>query len=117
MSEQSPLYDVGNVLPETLEAFRNRACALPYSNPSYTPPSYLEVKRLLELAGWSQNDTAKLVGVSWNPKKGYSTVRKWKAPSEKSDSRDIPYSAWRLLLLYANVVTLEDDLCSMASQS
>ncbi len=111
MSEKSPIYNVGGVLPATLEAFKNRPCALHFNHQGYQPPTPQEVARLLELAGWSQNKTAQLVGVSWNPSKGSSTVRKWKAPSDKKDARPINYAAWRLLLLYSGVVAVGDALC------
>lgn len=110
MSEQKPIYNLGNGLPSALDGFKNRPCALPFSNENFTQPTPEEVARLIELAGWSQNDTARLTGVSWNPKKGSSTVRRWKAPEGKPDSREIPYSSWRLLLLYSGVVDVNGDL-------
>jgi hypothetical protein len=113
MSEQKPVYDVGNVLPATLEAFSNRSCSLPFSDPNYCPPTPEEVKQLIALAGWSQNGTAKLAGVAWNKAKGSSTVRRWKAPADKPDSKNIPYAAWRLLLLYAGVIKFEDEIISL----
>jgi len=111
--ETVPIYDVGGSLPISLEAFRNRPCALPFSHAAYMPPTPEEVDRLIDLAGWSQNVTAKLVGVAYNPKKGSSTVRKWKAAVEKDDSREIPYSAWRLMLIYAGVVSIDDGLAAV----
>jgi len=94
-----------NVLPQTLEAFRNRACALPFSNANYKPPTSEEVSQLIKLAGWSQKVCAKITGVVYNDK-GSSTVRRWKTLSIK-DHRDINYSAWRLLLLHCHVVSLD----------
>lgn len=108
--ETVPIYDVGGSLPKSFDAFRNRPCALPFSLAAYMPPTPEEVARLIELAGWSQSVTAKLVGVNYNPKKGSSTVRKWRASVEKDDYREIPYSAWRLMLLYAGVVSIDDGL-------
>jgi hypothetical protein len=108
--ETVPIYDVGGSLPKSFDAFRNRPCALPFSHAAYMPPTPEEVARLIELAGWSQSVTAKLVGVNYNPKKGSSTVRKWRASVEKDDYREIPYSAWRLMLLYAGVVSIDDGL-------
>jgi len=108
--ENTPIYDVGGSPPVSLDGFRNLPCALPYSNAAYVPPTPEEVDRLIDLAGWSQNVTAKLVGVTYNPKKGSSTVRKWRTAVGKDDSREIPYSAWRLMLLYAGVVSVSDGL-------
>ena len=101
-------YRVENVLPQNLEAFRNLPCARAFSDECYQPPSPEEVDQLIKLAGWSQKDCAKLTGVSFTDK-GSSTVRRWKTSNPK-DHREIKYSAWRLLLLYANVVTLENGL-------
>jgi hypothetical protein len=95
-------------IPRTKEAFRNRACSLPYNHPDYVAPGPEEVAALIELAGFSQNQTAKLAGVKYDPLKGSSTVRKWKAKRDRKEYRQIPYSAWRLLLLYAGVVTIDD---------
>lgn len=103
-------YAAGDVLPQKLAAFRNRPCALPYSNQGYVAPSPEEISQLIKLAGWSQNDCARLTGVSYNPKKGSPTVRRWKAPVGTSGHRDIPYAAWRLLLLYAGVVGVDEAL-------
>jgi len=113
MSEQRGAYNVGASAPAALVAFKSRRCALLYAHPDYEPPTPDEVDALIKLAGWSQNDTAKLVGVTYNPKKGSSTIRKWRAPKSSTDCRAIPYSAWRLLLLYAGVVSIDDDLMKM----
>lgn len=110
--ETAPIYDVGGSLPVSLEAFKNRPCALPFENPAYVPPTPQEVDRLIKLKGWSQSVTAKLVGVTYDPKKGSSTIRKWRTSVEKDDYREIPYSAWRLMLLYAGVVSVEDGLAN-----
>jgi hypothetical protein len=108
--ETAPIYDVGGSLPASLEAFSNRPCALPFSHPAYVPPTPQEVDRLIKLVGWSQNTVAMLVGVHYNPKKGSSTIRKWRASVDKDDYREIPYSAWRLMLVYASVVSVIDGL-------
>jgi hypothetical protein len=108
--ETVPIYDLGGSLPISLEAFSNRPCALPFGHSAYRPPTPQEVDRLIKLAGWSQSGVARLVGVTYNPKKGSSTIRKWRANIDKDDYREIPYSAWRLMLLYAGVVSIEDGL-------
>jgi hypothetical protein len=107
MSEERAIYRVGNVKPQTLDAFKNRPCALPFDHPDYRPPEPYEVAALTELVGWSQVRVANLVGVKSDPKKGSTTVRKWK--TERGDERrQIPYAAWRLMLLYAGIVTVSD---------
>ena len=107
MSDTEQLYDTGGNLPQTMNAFKNRACALPFDDPGYQPPSPEEITQLIKLAGWSQAKTAKLVGVNYNPKKGSTTIRKWRTKVDSPEHRNIPYSAWRLLLLYAGVVKLD----------
>lgn len=115
MQDNFTNYSPGGVLPQTLDAFRNRPCSLPYTNEYYTPPTTDEVGQLIKLAGWSQNDTARLVGVSFNPEKGSLTVRRWKMPIASDNHRDIPYAAWRLLLLHAGVVKVDDALKELAA--
>lgn len=116
MSEDRTTYDAGAVAPATLTAFKRRPCVLPFSHPDYRPPSPDEVDALIKLMGWSQNDTAKLVGVTYNPKKGSSTIRKWRSATTSSDFREIPYSAWRLLLLYAGVVSVAHGLAAIDNE-
>lgn len=107
MNDQIANYDTGNPLPLTLDAFKKRDCARLYSDDRYQSPTPEEVGQLIKLAGWSQNDAAKKVGVKSDPKKGSSTIRKWKSNKAREDHRSIPYSAWRLMLLEAGVVELE----------
>ncbi len=108
MSEERPFYgEKGRV--RTLEAFKNLTCTLPFWHPSYTPPDPSEIRALTEYSGWSQSVTAQLVGVRYDPKKGSTTIRKWKTDRGKKEHREIPYAAWRLMLLYAGIVELEDD--------
>ncbi|MGJ0490056.1 helix-turn-helix domain-containing protein [Methylobacter sp.] len=115
--ETVPIYDVGESLPVSLDAFHNRPCALPFSHPDYVPPTPQEVDRLIKLKGWSQSEAAALVGVSFSPKKGSSTIRKWRTKPESDDARPIPYSAWRLLLLYAGVVAIDEGLAALDKRS
>ena len=88
-------------------------CLLPYYADGYEPPTPDMVDALIRLAGWSQTETAKIVGVSFNPKKGSTTIRKWRSPVDSKEHRSIPYSAWRLMLLSAGLVSigqLDDEL-------
>ena len=113
MSDKIPVYESGNSLPVTLDAFRNRPCGLPYSHENYRPPEPSEVKALVKLMGWSQSNVAKLVGVTYNPKKGSTTVRKWQTDKGSAEYREIPYSAWRHLLVCARVVTVDEELAAL----
>lgn len=116
MSEERSTYRV-NSTPANLDAFRNRPCTLLCSDPDYVPPEPEEVDALIKLSGWSQNDTAKLVGVNYNPKKGSPTVRRWRANKASESYREIPYAAWRLMLFYAGVVTVKEDLDTLSFQA
>ncbi len=109
MNDMATKYDTGNPLPLTLDAFSKRDCARLFDD-DYVPPTPEEVAQLIRLAGWSQNDAAKKVGVTWHPKKGSSTIRKWKSAKAKEENRGIPYSAWRLMLLNAGVVSLDEKI-------
>lgn len=107
MNDKTQKYNTGNPLPMTLDAFSKRGCAKLYTDEDYEPPTPDEVAQLIKLAGWSQNDAAKKVGVKWDTKKGSSTIRKWKSDKSLKDHREIPYSAWRLMLLEAGVVSVD----------
>lgn len=101
MSEQPAPYHAGQ--PARLEAFKQKPCSLPFSDPGYIPPTPEEVDALIKLAGLSQRQTAQITGVRYDDK-GSSAVRKWRASTDKTYHRAISYAAWRLLLLEAGVV-------------
>ena len=104
MSEVKKIYNSVSD-PKSLNCFVNRSCALLFADADYCPPTPEEVQSLIKLAGWSQTEVARLVGVSWS-KKGSTTVRKWQSKVGTPDHRVITYSTWRLMLLYAGVVKL-----------
>jgi len=112
MSQTPAVYAVDKSLPQSLCAFTQLNCCKAYSTGLYVPPTPEEIAQLIKLARWSQNDVAKLVGVSYN-KKGSTTVRKWKTAMENVESRTIPYSTWRLLLACAGVINVDDDVSSL----
>ncbi len=114
MSESHAVYRVQGGLPETLLAFRSRPCSFPYAGGEYVPPSPEEVARLVELAGWSQSQVARLAGVSFN-RRGSTTVRKWKTPTGSAEHRVIPYATWRHLLCCAGVVSCGEDVAALDS--
>lgn len=98
---------VDYVDPQLLEAFHNKPCALPFYDPGYEQPTPSEVDALIKLAGWSQSQAAKIVGVTFNPRKGSTTIRKWRTRIESREHRAIPYAAWRLMLVTAGLVKTE----------
>ena len=72
---------------------------------NYEPPGPGDLKELRKEYNLTQIDVAKIVGVRWTDK-GSSTVQKWEVPRNKFDNRQIPYAAWRLLLITLGVVDL-----------
>ncbi len=99
MSVENKEYCVNNAL----HAFKQRKCIKLCTAPDHEAPTPDDVKELRRLMGWSQNDVAKMVGAKYNPQKGSTTVRKWCANMESNIYRQIPYPAWRLLLIYAGI--------------
>jgi hypothetical protein len=104
MSEEKAVYNVGAMI--TLNDLKQLPSARLFSDPGYIGPTPGEVDALIKAAGWSQNEAAKIVGVTFNPAKGSQTIRKWRAPFTSPEYREIPYSAWRLMLLHAGVVSI-----------
>jgi hypothetical protein len=94
-------YKVGD--GPALEDFKGLACTLRIVDDGYQAPTPAQVDALIKAAGWSQNDVAKLVGVSYSDK-GSLTVRRWRTDPKWAEHREIPYSAWRLMLLASGVV-------------
>lgn len=100
--EKKAGYDTGSGIP--LQQFQDLPCALRFVDDGFRLPTAAEVDALVKAVGWSQNDVAKLVGVSFNPEKGSPTVRRWRTDEQYAEHRPIPYSAWRLMLIAAGVV-------------
>ena len=65
---------------------------LPFFHPNYQPPSADELRAVMKAQGWTGAKTAALVGVDSR------TVRRW-----TGNERPVPYSAWRLLIIYAGL--------------
>ena len=63
-------------------------CRLPFADPNYQAPTSDEIRAALKHGGMTGAGAGALLGV------GGRTVRKW-----TGGERDIPYSAWRLLLI------------------
>ncbi|MEO8466223.1 MAG: hypothetical protein ABI640_12840 [Gammaproteobacteria bacterium] len=74
-----------------------REARLPFADPQYRPPSaaeFREVTRLLALTG---SQAGLLLGVTSR------AIRKW-----IGGESDVPYAAWRLLLIHAGMALGED---------
>lgn len=100
--------------PVTIEAFRNRFCVLPLSHPNHVPPTPEEVKALRNLLGFSQARLGLLLGKTYN-KKGCKAVRRWETNINSKEYTPMNYCAWQLMLLAANIVSI-DDLIDASSQ-
>ena len=98
MSEEHATYGA------TSNPLDGKPCLLPFADPDYEPPTPEDIKAAVQLSGLSQTGVAKLVGVSYHPDKGSNSVRRWQLPKEHAQHRDMPYAAWRLLLIYVELV-------------
>lgn len=111
-----------------IEFFKNRPCTLHYTNPGYVPPSVEELKAFAALTGLKPIQMAKITGSkfqfhkneNFNPdpdihwsKKGFIKnspyVTRWFRDPGDPLYRQISYSDWRLLLIYAGIVDLDDE--------
>lgn len=95
-----------------LDGIRNTTLCL--FNDGWTQPTPEEVRALIVLLGESI-DLAKLSGsqvAALTGVKDPRNVRKWTAPEDSNNFAKIPYSAWRLLLVYGGIVNadLEDAI-------
>ncbi len=116
MSEKNPVYQVNRPV-QTLAEFAKLPCCLDEYHPDYQPPTAAEIRLFKVLTGWSQNDIAKIAGVSFNPKKGSSTVRKWTSEDTGEDQRNIESVRWRMMLLCAGVIDVDDQLALINRES
>lgn len=96
---------------ESLDSFAQKNCCLHFIDSNFQHPTPEEVKVLRKLLGLSQVGLAKLVGVNFSEQKGSTTVRRWETSVEnKKNHRVIPYAVWRLMLMAANIISVENDL-------
>lgn len=92
--------------PKQIIKFSSRGCCEVKSSLKYVPPTSHDVRELITLCNWSYADVARLVGVSYNLKGSSPTVQRWCVEESSRDHRKIPYSAWRLLLAYSQIVAV-----------
>jgi hypothetical protein len=116
MSEERGKYEASTEI-NSLEAFKNRACGKHHLEEGYEPPTPEEVKALKDLSGFNKKTWALLLGVTYNEKRGSTTLRKWTMNKEASDYRQISNSVWRLMLIYAGVVKPEQDILFVNNNS
>jgi hypothetical protein len=93
MSEETPIYRV-----EGRTEVR-RETRLPFLDDRFRPPTPEEIREVLRLLGWTGSFAALQLGVGAREgKSGGRTIRKW-----TGGEQPMPYSAWRLLLIYAGL--------------
>lgn len=97
---------------ETLNTFAKRRCCLVKEHPDHVNPTSKDVKDLLYLNKWTYAHAAKLTGVAITAKGSSPTVQRWCTDESSADHRDIPYSAWLVLLAYSSLV-----ICNMNQAS
>ena len=68
---------------------------------NYEGPDPSLVRALIADAGWQQSQVADLLRIN------VSTVRRWIAHREQSQSREIPYAAWAVLLQAGGYTAIE----------
>ena len=105
MSESRAIYDVGNSKLTKRSDFVKLPSAKPYGHPDYRPPTQEEVAALLRFAGWLPRHATQALGMKWSTKKGNGTLRRWKSGGDSY--LQIPYTPWRLMLIYAGIVQAE----------
>ena len=74
------------------EATLRPATLLRFSDEGYLPPDFKDVRILKAISGKTGSELGKLAGVDGR------VVRRWTAELDKQSS-NIPYSAWRVLLI------------------
>lgn len=109
MSEQKPYYGESDRVPNSIPAFENLPCARQYKD-NYQPPTPSQVKALIDLSGLNRRQWSDLLGITYSDKHGSTTLRKWTMSTKSKDYRQIPYSTWRLMLIYAGAVNAQQDI-------
>ncbi|GAB5451845.1 MAG: hypothetical protein Hals2KO_21730 [Halioglobus sp.] len=92
MSEERARYDTGGstLPPGTL---------LRCTDPNYTTPTPEDVRTLKAISGLTGRELCALVGLE-----DARTWRRWSQDAGAAQARQIPYSAWRLLLFELGIV-------------
>jgi len=116
MSEQKGQYKTESKSDLTKEQILSWSCSLPFRDVDYQAPKPEQVAALIVFAGWSQVEAAKIIGVSYTAGKGSSAIRRYKSAANMESTRAIPYAAWRLMLLNAGVINIEDEIAQFATE-
>jgi hypothetical protein len=100
MTEKTAVYNVpgrAKLRPGTL---------LRFTDPAYEAPTHEDLRALKEISGKTGGELAALVGLQ-----DARTFRKWTAPPEANQRAQIPYAAWRLMLIELGMVTNAEQDC------
>ena len=87
-------------LVQTEQHIPTTSTLLPFSDPDYSEPSWKDLRAVIQRLGWTGSQVSDFVGVESR------TVRKWTSPPDTSNHAQVPYAAWRLLLIAAGLVKI-----------
>ncbi len=112
MTQEHPPYFAGASHASEGNASFDPAIFKRFNETGYRPPSVDELRSLKEFSGLTGGELAKLAGVDAR------TWRKWTAPpdNEKGSFRQIPYAAWRLLLIELGLLRENRDKLDNAAE-
>lgn len=81
-----------------------REALLPFADPRYRPPTADELREVTRMLALTGSQAGLLLGVTSR------AIRKW-----IGGESDVPYSAWRLLLIHAGLA-LGDELVALQNE-
>ena len=91
-----------------LKNFKKQPYAQTFASGKFLKPTPAEIREIRKFFKLTQVDVAKILGASWDLKRGSATVGSWESPVGTNDHRSMPYSAWRLLLIHVGLVEREE---------
>ena len=80
---------------------------LRFTDPAYEAPTHEDLRALKELSGKTGGELSAIAGLQDS-----RTFRKWTAPPEANQRSQIPYAAWRLILIELGMVVVEQEVPS-----
>jgi hypothetical protein len=89
----------------------NPGTLLPFHDPDFIAPTHVDLRAITQQHALTGTAVARITGVL--PR----TVRKWLAPAEVANHTQIPYAAWRLLLIEIGVVEATPPPCRRLDDS
>lgn len=95
MSEERGKYDVAGTASELPAGTLVR-----FTDPAYQAPTPADIRTLKEISGMTGRELCALVGVE-----DQRTWRRWSQEASAPGARQMPYSAWRLLLIELGLIS------------